>query len=243
MFRTAIQLYTLHDLGDSLPELLARVGETDFDGVEFAGLGSSNPSIVNDALNKAGLDIAGAHVDADLLAESVEETVSRYQQVGCGTFVVPYLDESYFETRDAVERTAEELSKFGERLSEEGISLHYHNHDHEFVPLNGRTAFDILVETTTQVNFELDVGWVAAAGHDPVELLDELGSQVSLVHIKDVRTDSREPVELGEGDVDLRACAEAARRTGVEWLIYEHDQPNDLMASLQHGSEYLLALE
>lgn len=238
MFRTAVQLYTLRGLGDSLPELLTHVGKTGFDGVEFAGLRDSNPSLLNNALDRAGLDIAGAHIDADLLAESIEGTISRYQQVGCETFVVPYLDESNFETLDAVERIAEELSELGERLSKEGISLHYHNHDHEFASLDGRTAFDILVETTTQVNFELDVGWVAAAGHDPVELLEELGSRVSLVHIKDVRTDSREPVKLGEGDVDLRACAEAARRTGAEWLIYEHDQPDDSMASLQHGFEY-----
>ena len=156
MVRTAIQLYTLRDLDERLPELLARVGETGYDGVEFAGLGGDVKE-VNDALGEAGLDIAGAHVPIEALTESFAETVSRYRGVDCETFVVPYLDESRFETREAVERTAKELSDLAARLAEEGISLHYHNHDHEFVALDGGTAFDMLVEGTEGVQFELDV--------------------------------------------------------------------------------------
>ena len=238
MVRTAIQLYTLRDLDERLPELLARVGETGYDGVEFAGLGGDVKE-VNDALGEAGLDISGAHVPIEALTESFAETVSRYRGVDCETFVVPYLDESRFETREAVERTAKELSDLAARLAEEGISLHYHNHDHEFVALDGGTAFDMLVEGTEGVQFELDVGWVAAAGHNPVVLLDELDDRVSLVHLKDVRVADRQPVELGAGDVDLRGCVEAVQRAGVEWLIYEHDRPSDPVASLGNGFERL----
>lgn len=239
MMRTAIQLYTLRDLGDSLPELLARVGETDFDGVEFAGLGETEPTAVNNALDDTGLAIAGAHVGIDSLTESFEETVSRYRQVNCETVVVPYLDEIHFETREAVERTARELDALAGRLADEGISLHYHNHDHEFVDVDGHTAFDVLTERTTQVKFELDIGWVAAAGYDPVTLIDELGERISLIHVKDVQLEIREPVELGEGDVDIRGCVEAARRADVEWLVYEHDRPSSPLKSLEHGSSHL----
>ena len=243
MVRTAIQLYTLRDLDQRLPALLKRVGDVGYEGVEFAGLGDSNPKEVNNALDEANLDVAGAHIGFDTLAKSFDETVSRYKQVGCKTFVVPYLEESHFETRESVERTAEELSELAERLAERGISLHYHNHDHEFVTHDGDTAFDVLVAEADGVQFELDVGWAAAAGDDPVALLDELGDRVSLMHCKDVRVEGREPVELGEGDVDLRGCVEAARRADVEWLVYEHDRPTDPVASLGHGAEHLRGLQ
>lgn len=36
MARTAVQLYTLRDLDESLPAILDRIGETSLDGVEFA---------------------------------------------------------------------------------------------------------------------------------------------------------------------------------------------------------------
>ena len=86
MVRTAIQLYTLRDADESLPELLERVGDAGYDGVEFAGLGDSAEE-VNDALGRTDLDVAGAHVPFDALAESFAETVSCYRQVGCETFV------------------------------------------------------------------------------------------------------------------------------------------------------------
>jgi hypothetical protein len=38
--------------------------------------------------------------------------------------------------------------------------------------------------------------------------------------------------EIGEVDVDMDACAEAARRPGVDWLAYEHEDPVDPAASL-----------
>ena len=241
MVRTAIQLYTLRDVDESLPTLLTHVGEAGYDGVEFAGLGD-DPAAVSDALERQNLDVAGAHVGFEALTDSFAETVSRYREVGCETFVVPYLDESRFETRENAERTARELSELAERLAGEGISLHYHNHDHEFVDDGDRTAFDVLVEQSKGVGFELDVGWAAAAGYDPVALLDELGERVSLVHCKDVRIEGREPVELGEGDVALDECVAAAKRIDAEWLVYEHDQPSDPLASLQHGAERLKSL-
>lgn len=241
MVRTAIQLYTLRDLDHPLPELLAHVGETAFDGVEFAGLGGTDPRSVSDALGRMELDVAGAHVAHDTLTDSFEATVSEYREVGCETFVVPYLDASHFETRAAVERTADDLSALAERLATEDISLHYHNHDHEFVSLGEETAFDVLTERSDGVQFELDVGWVAAAGYDPAALLEERGDRVSLVHCKDVRVAGREPVELGSGDVDFAACVEAARRADVEWFVYEHDRPTDALRSLAHGAERLAA--
>jgi hypothetical protein len=37
----------------------------------------------------------------------------------------------------------------------------------------------------------------------------------------------------------LERCIDAARKVGVEWLIYEHDTPEDPLVSLEHGNETL----
>ncbi|WP_229380144.1 hypothetical protein [Haloterrigena salifodinae] len=47
------------------------------------------------------------------------------------------------------------------------------------------------------------------------------------------------PVELGDGEVDTDACAAAARDAGAEWLLYEHDEPSDPVASLGYGARAL----
>jgi sugar phosphate isomerase/epimerase len=243
--RPAIQLFTLRDLDDSLPELLARVGETRFEGVEFAGLGDSDPAEIEDALNDAGLEAAGAHVGMEDLESDLDGVVEAYRRLDCDRIVVPYLDEAHFASETDVADTARRLTELAARLDDRGVSLGYHNHDHEFVALggdsdrDGDSAFDLLADET-DIDLELDVGWATAAGRNPVALLDHLRGRVPLVHLKDVSGTT--PVELGEGNLETEACVRAAREAGTEWLVYEHDEPEDAEASLDHGAETLADL-
>lgn len=243
MTRMAIQLYTLRDLDLALPELLWRVGETGLDGVEFAGVDANQTETIAAVLSETGLVPAAAHVPMESLEDEFEETVATYSSLDVGTLVVPYLDESHFENEEAVAATADRLTDLADRLSEHGFGLCYHNHDHEFVDFGDETAFDVLVEETDdRVGIELDVGWVQAAGFDPTDLLARLGERVPIVHLKDVDAASRTPVELGDGDLDVDACVAAARDASVEWVVYEHDKPDNPEQSLKHGAETLTAL-
>ncbi|MFC4550869.1 MULTISPECIES: sugar phosphate isomerase/epimerase family protein [Halorussus] len=237
--RPAIQLYTLRALDDSLPDLLRRVGETAFEGVEFAGLGDSDPADVADALDDAGLEAAAAHVGIDDLEDDPGGVAETYRQLGCETLVVPYLPEADFANAKAVADTGRRLTELAARLDEAGANFAYHNHDHEFTELGESSGFELLAGET-DIDLELDVGWADAASHDPVDLLGRLRDRVPLVHLKDVG--DGEPVELGEGQVDAEACVEAARDAGAEWLVYEHDEPTDPEASLHHGAETLDSL-
>lgn len=241
--RTAVQLFTLRGVAATLPELIELVAETPLEGVELAGIGDADPAAIADALDAADLDAAGAHVDARTIEDELEAVVGTYRTIGCDTVVVPYLEGACFADGEAVDRTAARLSELASRLDEHGVRLLYHNHDHEFGSLDGETAFERLVERSSPaVGFELDVGWAAAAGQDPVDLLGRLGERAPLVHLKDVDLAANEPVELGEGDVDVAGCAAAARRVDAEWLVYEHDDPADPVASLRGGARRLREL-
>ncbi|WP_135824133.1 sugar phosphate isomerase/epimerase family protein [Halorussus ruber] len=247
--RSAIQLYTLRDLDDTLPELLERVGETEFEGVEFAGLGDSNPDEIRGTLDDTGLDAAAAHVGIEDLEADLDGVVEAYRTLGCDRIVVPYLDETHFASRQAVADTGRRLAELDARLGDHGVRFGYHNHDHEFTDLGGEdggqansggeSAFDQLADET-DIDLELDVGWATAAGRNPVELLDHLRGRVPLVHLKDVAGTT--PVELGEGDLEIEECVRAASEAGTEWLVYEHDEPTDAEESLRHGAETLAEL-
>jgi sugar phosphate isomerase/epimerase len=237
--RPAIQLFTLRELDASLPDLLARVGDTAFEGVEFAGLGGSDPEEVRAALDDAGLDTAGSHVGIEDLESDLDSTVETYRKLDCERIVVPYLDEAQFASEKTTADTARRLQELAARLDDRGMALGYHNHDHEFTALDGQSAYDVLA-AETDIDLELDVGWATAAGHAPVALLGHLRDRVPLVHLKDVSGD--QSVELGDGDVDSEACVRAAREAGTEWLVYEHDEPDDPEASLEHGAERLAEL-
>jgi sugar phosphate isomerase/epimerase len=106
------------------------------------------------------------------------------------------------------------------------------------------TAFDRLVSRTDELTFEVDVGWVAAGGYDPVAVFERLGDRMPLIHVADVRRVKRFPpayrsVPPGTGILDLDRVLDAARRSDVGWLVYEDDEPEDPEAAIDHGRSVL----
>ena len=70
-----------------------------------------------------------------------------------------------------------------------GIQLSYHNHNFEFEPkAGGKCGYDVFTEEfSPEMQFEIDVFWVKAAGVDPVELIKKLHGRVSQLHLKDLK--------------------------------------------------------
>jgi len=241
MARTAIQLYTLRDVDSDLEDLLEIVSDAGFDAVEFAGRETNyEPEEVATMLSRTGLEAAGAHVGIETLEEDPGGTIERYEAMGCTDLVVPWLDPEHFESQEAVAAAATKLAAVSEALTGSDCTLHYHNHTQEFNEIEGGNSWDAFV-AATEIGIELDVGHVARAGHDPVERLRALGDRAELVHFADVNVEADESVPLGEGDVDLEACAEAAHEVGADWFIYEYEG-EEPMATLDTVAQRLMNL-
>lgn len=240
MTRPAAQLYTLRHLDAAVPELIQHAANAGFEGVEFAGgVENGDEDAVVAALEETDVEAVAAHVDIETLESDAESTVEFYRSLGTERLVVPWLGPERFEDATAVEESAERLNALAATVEDLGASLSYHNHDHEFVEVGGRYAFDRFAEATPEsLGLELDVGWAAVAGADPAAVLDRWGGRISLVHVSDA-DEERSPMEVGEGVLDLESVAAAVGNHDVEWAIYEHDDPDDPLASLAHGAEAL----
>ena len=61
--------------------------------------------------------------------------------------------------------------------------------------MNGELPQDILMKNTDPdlVDFEMDIYWVVAAGHDPIEWLKKYPNRFKLSHVKD-RSKNRAPI-------------------------------------------------
>ncbi|MFB6136113.1 MAG: sugar phosphate isomerase/epimerase family protein [Halobacteriaceae archaeon] len=238
--RTAINLYSVRELSEPMLDVIDRVADAGYDGVQISGgFGNASAEEVAERIEHHGLGVTGAHVGMEQMENDLDGVLEDYvSTLGCESLVVPYLGEEHFESHEAVDETAAGLDALAGRLAARDVGLHYHNHAHEFVDLDGGTAFDRLVEAS-DVGIELDVGWAQTGGADPVDLLYELDDRVDLVHMKDMDAERGQFREIGEGDVDMLGCAEAARDVGAEWLIYEHDEPADPVESLEYGAEFL----
>lgn len=249
MVDVAVQLYTLRSLDAPLPELLDRVGEAGYDGVEFAYRARESPvEDVVAALDRNDLDAASAHVPIEALedapAEALEaefdETVELYDRLGVDTLVIPWLDAEHFEDAAGVDAVATRLDDLAAALHPEEVRLAYHNHDQEFATVDGAPAVErLLARTDDLVEFEVDVGWTLVGGTDPAALIDRHADRITHIHAADTDIDRGQSVALGEGDVDVDAVVASARNADAEWLVYEHDDPADPIASIEQGARAL----
>jgi len=246
MPRLAVQLYTLRSLDEPLVSLLNQIADLGYDGVEFAYRVQETPTDkVRDALDRTGLSAAAAHVPIESLEQEYDSTVDLYTHLGCDTLVVPWIDPDRFETVEQVADVAERLNTLAADLAADGFSLAYHHHDHEFVAVESAdhaqwTALDELLDRTDdRVGLEVDLGWALVGGVAPDLLLNRYADRITHVHVSDADVAAGEPVGLGDGDLDLTALADALDRVDADWWIYEHDDPEDPIASITTGIDGL----
>ncbi len=120
------------------------------------------------------------------------------------------------------------MHKAASMVRSAGMTLLYHNHDHEFLASHGEsTAMSWLLSQFHHdlMQCELDVGWVAYGRKDVAETIREYRDRCPILHMRDVGDpDTRGGfIEVGEGSLDL----ESILRTGVEvgasrWAVVEH---------------------
>lgn len=242
--RLAIQLYTLRNLDEPLTATLQRLADTPYEGVQFAGLDGATTAELADALDDAGLDVAGAHVGLEDLETDPGGTVATYDALGCDQLVVPSYEREAFESDAGAREAGRRLSSLADALDADDAGLHYHNHTFEFTPLDDGTAFDAFAAAADGVGLEIDTGLASHAGVDPVALLERYGDRVSLVHLTDSRAGEEDAlhVDPGEGEVDVPACVEAAGDAGADWIIFEHGLTDDPLRSMERAAETLSPL-
>lgn len=228
-----IQFWTLRDLDEPVTDTIHRVADAGYDTAQPFTFGDENPRDIANAFDEAGIESAGMHVGLEELEDNFDETVDSLIEAGIETAVVPFSPEELWQTREGVEELANRMNTLADQLEERGLQFAYHNHDHEFVELDTRTAFECWVEKTNDnVLLEIDAGWVLAAGYNPTALAVRYADRTSAYHVKDMHVDqeSGEPefASIGEGDLNL----ESLIMTGVHvadsaHLIFENDEPGE----------------
>jgi len=148
-------------------------------------------------------------------------------------------------TADDYKKSAETANQLGAEAKKRGLVYAYHNHNLEFKKFGGTTVFETLISSTDPetVKFEMDCGWVSAAGYDPVKFLKKYPDRIRLLHIKAFKKgpasitlegDSKPvPTELGRGGLDYRPVFAAAAKAHVEQYYVEQEPPFTGMTPMQ----------
>lgn len=143
-FPIAIQLYSVrNELSNDFEGTLKKVKELGYDGVEFAGLCGKSAQEVKELCAKNGLVPLSAHVPfIDMINDP--SILDTYADIGCKYVAIPYLNEEYRPGNAKFAEVIEGAKMLGEKAKELGMQLCYHNHDFEFLKVDGEYALDIL---------------------------------------------------------------------------------------------------
>lgn len=145
-----------------------------------------------------------------------------------------YVEMTTTLTADDYLKTADQLNRHGQALAKEGLRFGYHNHNFEFRKFGELSGLEILLANTDPklVSFEMDVGWVIAAGFDPVALLNAHSGRFTQVHVKEVAKDTAPntlmritAAPMGTGKADWPRILGAASANGIRNFYVEQDPP------------------
>ena len=266
---SAVQLYTVRDaLGRDLRGALRSLREIGIVEAELYGLnGPENATLFGVAARdlKRAFDENGIRVPISHIGGNLDNSAAIADIAGTlGLEAVCVALPSEFggtvdgrfamvpaRSRAQLDALAEKLNRVGREYRERGLTFGYHNHHIEFTRVEGVVPYDYLMSNTDPalVKIELDVGWLATAGVDPVAYLRRHAGRVIACHLKDydarIATDvaQRKLVPPGAGTIDFAAVLAAMRETGVRHGFIEVDISDDALGDVRRGHAHLQALK
>jgi sugar phosphate isomerase/epimerase len=115
---------------EPLPEVIGRVKEAGFEGVQFARrFQETDPAATAAALEENGITPVAAHADLPDIegaAEGENDLLERCEAVGCDRVIVPHVAPIHFRSRDTVRALSDRLVDVATDLGTYGMELGYH---------------------------------------------------------------------------------------------------------------------
>lgn len=248
-----LQLYSVREmLPKDFAGTLAKVRAAGYTEVEAAGYYEKTAAEFRKAMDNAGLRCVSTHHKLADLRTQLDQLIEYGHTLGLEYMICssssrrdPSLKGEL--TLDDWRFVAGEFNRIGEKVKAAGMTFGYHNHIPEFGVEAGVVFYDELLKLTDPklVSFELDCGWIAATGHDPVPYLTKTPERFPLLHVKDMAKNAKGQLEstvMGTGVVDYRPILRAA--TGLKHYFIEQEEFTiDVIKALTIDADYMRKLD
>lgn len=260
--KLGVEIYALgNDVLTDLDATFAKVKAAGYPAVEVFEFNRMDPGKLKAQLDHWGLvcPSAQSELGADVDLAKLADGLHAIGADTCAfTFLMPVLLNEPFDFRhpttklihrsaDDWRRGADFLNAKGATLKKHGINLVYHNHNFEFAPVGDTCGQDLLMKYTEPgaVFFQLDIGWAAAAGRDPVAVFDKDKGRYWSAHIKDIKASTQtnylfkmDNSIVGQGKLDWARILPAAYSAGVRRFFVEQEDPNRTVEAIKASREF-----
>lgn len=240
--KTSLQLWSLkEEMAANFPKTLAQVAKMGYEGVEFAGYFDHSSSTVKELLAKNHLTVSGSHLPLTALKENYAATLAFEKEIGNRQIIIPWLKCASLKDWQITFKILDDL---GEQLKQEGFSLSYHNHGHEFLDFPEVDILDWMYQSTQHLTFEVDVYWLAYAKVDVLKWLTEHQERITFLHFKDLKVKEngeKESCKLGTGLLPLADYAKFSKKQELTYAVVEQEQFTNTtpLKAATHNAIYL----
>lgn len=223
------QLFTLRDFCKDLysfSETLKKVADIGYKNVQVSGVCPYDAEWLKGELDKNGLKCVLTHIANDALIGETEKVIENHNVLDC-----KYVGLGYFDTITNPEENYKKfVDTFGvvaKKLFDGGKYFMYHNHDHEFIKLDGKPILERMVEDISKeyMGITLDTYWVQMGGGNPAEWIEKLSGRVPCIHLKDAMY-GHKMAYLGQGNINFDSVFKSAEKAGTEFMLVEQDNCN-----------------
>jgi sugar phosphate isomerase/epimerase len=240
--KIALQLYSVREIINpgNFEETIHQIAKMGYQGVETVAPKDISTKTAGKIFKESGLEVTSIHVFPPPMGKLFKEAYSILRDYHCRQIVSGYGADKFVNLSE-IKRICEEINACNELCRAYGVTLHIHNHAHEYIPVEGVFPYQVMLENIDpEVFFEVDTYWVTVAGVDPVKVLHEMGSRAHLVHMKDGPGVKGQPnVAVGQGVVDVPAILKTVQGS-ADWLIVEFDRSaTDILKAVEDSCQYL----
>ncbi len=226
-----IELYSVRDeLKQDLMGTVRTVAKLGYECVEFfSPYFDWTPDYarqVRKLLDDLGIQCHSTHNSAkSFLPENIAHAIELNKILGSQFIVMA--SAGAVEGLDGWKGVAERLNAGAEKMKRAGLRAGFHNHQTEFMPIDGTRPMDILAKNTGKnVSLQLDVGTCVHSGSDPVAWIEANPGRITSLHLKDWAPGEGKGyrVLFGESQTPWKKIFQAAEKSGgVEFYLIEQE--------------------
>lgn len=227
-----------NEFAKDVPQTLDNIKALNITNIEFSNLFGKTAVELRALLDARGMICTSYGVSYDALLNKIDTVIRDAKTLGAEFVRVAWIPHTSPMDLALAQKTVADFNRFGQQLKENGLIFCYHNHGYEFLPYNGGTFFDYIVQNTNPnyVSFEIDILWVYHPGEDPAALLKKYPKRFRLMHVKDLKkgvkgdftggTATENDVTLGTGQLNIPKILKAARKTKIKYYYIEDENVN-----------------
>jgi len=239
----SVQLFSVREQATKDYEGTIRaIAAMGFTKVETAGFPGTTPAAAAKLFKELNISAPSCHCPLPV-GDNAQQIIDDALTVGSKYLIsgVPPGGRENFTGLDKVKAMADLYVEAANNVAKHGLQVGYHNHDWDLVEVEGKRAYQVLLERTPDtVLYEADLFWVTKAGLKPADFVKEIGVRGKCLHFKDgVMGDANPPFRpAGTGVVDLKGAAAVAKHTEI--VAVELDRyDGDMMQAVQQSYTWL----